>query len=178
MGGDLGVAALCLLVYLLCGQRTLHGTDSENLVLWLKAGDRYAYPRHVAFLPLTCSLYSLLQPLGVSAFRTLLLASACGSALGVFAITRAARWLLPTYASPRSAALMRSKGPGAVFSAPPWEAAGRFAGGRGGWWGGPRGTSPAVSSAGRSGASAGRPVTFRRSRASSRRRSHLGRCRA
>ncbi|MEZ6035843.1 MAG: hypothetical protein R3F29_00080 [Planctomycetota bacterium] len=135
MGGDLGVAALCLLVYLLCGQRTLHGTDSENLVLWLKAGDRFAYPRHVAFLPLTCWLHSLLQPLGISAFRTLLLASACGSALGVFAIARAARWLLPANASPRSAALAVAVTPAWFFYATAVELPGVFVGGLGvSWW--------------------------------------------
>ena len=94
-----GLAAVVLLLLLLLRQRALHGEDTRLFVLWLGSGDLGALPRHFGFLPLVSGLGRLLRPLGCCWFDVLLVASALGSAFGVFALHRAGRWLCPPMAA-------------------------------------------------------------------------------
>ena len=89
------LASAALLLVLCLRQRALHGEDTRLFVMWLGAGDLGALPRHFAFLPLVSGLGSLLRPLGLRWFDVMLVASAIGSAAGVFALHRAGRRLCP-----------------------------------------------------------------------------------
>ncbi len=95
----LGAGALFALLH----QRAMHGEDTRLFVLWLAAGpngDVGALPRHFLFLPLLHAFGDLLRPLGASWYTVLWLAAVLGSALGLGALHRAARTLVPSGASP------------------------------------------------------------------------------
>ena len=89
----ISVFAIALIVFLLLPQRSLHGMDADYFVVWLEQGE-LQYPRHVAYLHFCSWLHQLLQPLGLSAYRALLLASALGTALGLALVHRAGLLLL------------------------------------------------------------------------------------
>jgi hypothetical protein len=89
------LASATLLLVLCLRQRALHGEDTRLFVMWLGAHDLHALPRHFGFLPLVSGLGSLLRPLGLHWFDVMLVASAIGSAVGVFALHRAGRRLCP-----------------------------------------------------------------------------------
>jgi len=89
--------------FALLHQRAMHGEDTRLFVMWLAAGpngDVGALPRHFLFLPLLHALGGLLRPLGASWFTVLWLAAVLGSALGLGALHRAARTLVPNLADP------------------------------------------------------------------------------
>jgi hypothetical protein len=84
------VAIVVAVVLVLARQARLHGVDSDYLVQQLQAGDLQQYRRHVLFMPIAGQVFAWLQPFGISAFVTLQLISAIGTALGVAATQRAA----------------------------------------------------------------------------------------
>jgi len=107
------LASATLLLVLCLRQRALHGEDTRLFVMWLGAHDLRALPRHFGFLPLVSGLGSLLRPIGLRWFDVMLVASAIGSAVGVFALHRAGRRLCP----PGTAAWWL---PAALFAVPAW----------------------------------------------------------
>lgn len=90
-------------LFALLHQRAMHGEDTRLFVMWLAAGpdgDVGALPRHFLFLPLLHAFGDLLRPLGASWFTVLWTASVLGTALGLGALHRAARPLVPQLADP------------------------------------------------------------------------------
>lgn len=91
---SLGVFLVALSVFLLLPQRTLHGVDGDVFVAAVEQGQR-SYPRHIAFLHVVGFVHSLCRPLGQSAYQSLLLTSALGSALAAVFLHRMFRLLSP-----------------------------------------------------------------------------------
>jgi hypothetical protein len=130
----LAVAALALFVLL--PQRTLHGVDGNQFVVWIEEG-HYDYPRHIGYLHACGLVHEMLARFGQpGGFLALRIASALGAAFGLFAVHRAFLRFLP--GQHRSAAIAGI----AVLLTPAWffyattaEIPGVFAAGAGlSWW--------------------------------------------
>jgi hypothetical protein len=93
-GPALLLAAAALLLFLALPQRTLHGADGDQFVVWLEQGRR-DYPRHVAYLHLAGLVFGAGRAFGIGAYQALLLTSALGSAFAVLCLHRAFAVLSP-----------------------------------------------------------------------------------
>ncbi|MFQ5503562.1 MAG: hypothetical protein ACE5F1_02060 [Planctomycetota bacterium] len=83
----LTVAAL--LLFLLLGQDSFYKADGQGLVLALEHGE-WRHHLHALYLPIVHGLAWILAPLELGTFRVATVASAGGTALGVFFLHRAA----------------------------------------------------------------------------------------
>lgn len=87
------LAAAALALYLLLGQRTLHG-DGGYFLRWVQTG-RLEHEHHFAYLPLLWCWTRLLGLLGWNLYPAALLLSQVAMALGVLGMHRALARLLP-----------------------------------------------------------------------------------
>lgn len=133
---SLALAIAALALFVLLPQRTLHGVDGNQFVVWIEEG-HYDYPRHIGYLHVCGLVHEVLARFGQpSGFLALRIASALGAAFGLFAVHRAFLRFLP--GQPRSAAIAAL----AVLVTPAWffyattaEIPGVFAAGAGlSWW--------------------------------------------
>ncbi len=89
--GSLTIAIAAFLLFLLLPQRTLHGVDGNQFVVWIEEG-HLDYARHVGYLHFCGLIHRILVAFGQpSGFAALQLSSAIGAAFGLFCLHRAFR---------------------------------------------------------------------------------------
>lgn len=91
-GLSFALAVSAAVLFLLLPQRTLHGFDSDWYAALLQGGDFGPARTHIAYLPLCSVVLGPVRALGGGAVHAMWVASALGSALGVFCLHRAARF--------------------------------------------------------------------------------------
>ncbi|MAE76494.1 MAG: hypothetical protein CMJ85_06475 [Planctomycetes bacterium] len=95
MWGEAGVVFVgFLLVYLTLGQSVFYKGDGPWIVKRLIDGST-DYPHHKLYMPMLVAFGDLVAPLGMTPYRTGVVFSAVGSALGVCLAHVAFRWLVP-----------------------------------------------------------------------------------
>ena len=93
--GEAGVVFVgFLLVYLTLGQSVFYKGDGPWIVKRLIDGST-DYPHHKLYMPMLVAFGDLVAPLGMTPYRTGVVFSAVGSALGVCLAHVAFRWLVP-----------------------------------------------------------------------------------
>lgn len=112
-------AGLALLLYLLLGQRALHGLDVQTLVHKVAIGD-LDHPYHYLYLRLVAVVADLLAPFSVPVYDATVIASALGTAAGLLFLGLAAARLAPVLCPTRPPVLalaLVGTSPGVVFFA-------------------------------------------------------------
>jgi hypothetical protein len=121
----LGLAAAALAIYALFGQSRFYLFDAETFYMLVARG-QLEHPNHPLYLPACAGLAALLEPLGISLFRAMTLASALGTAVWVFTVHRAAATLGLARGPAQGAALLCATAPSVVFFATVIEVHGVF----------------------------------------------------
>lgn len=129
----MALAVGALLVFLALPQRAFHGFDTDWYAALLQEGELATARTHVAYLPLCQLVLGVVRWWGGGAVQAMLVASALGSAVGVFCLHRAALRLVDAPgAGPVTIAVALT--PACFYYATAAEVHGVFAAGSGAWW--------------------------------------------
>jgi hypothetical protein len=127
------LALAAFVVFAALPQRTFHGFDTDYYAALLAAGEFEPVRTHVAYLPICAAVHAALRPFGTGAVDAMLVASALGSAAGVWFLHRAGLRLVRERAAawlPIAVAVT----PACFYFATAAEVHGVFAAGSGGAW--------------------------------------------